>query len=84
MHCHVVLTPESGSMQLAVLMESGITLLTVRNPCIHRIVVSWPPSHMKAKQWNFMVSLEMLFSWCITLAYKAIGWWFLYVVTGTI
>ena len=62
MHCHVVLIPESRSMQLLVLMESGIALLTARNPYVHRTVVSWPPSHIKAKQWTFMVSLEMLFS----------------------
>ena len=62
MHCHVVQIPESGSIQLAVLMESGIALLTMRNPYVHRTVVSWMPSHIKAKQWNFMVSLEMLFS----------------------
>jgi hypothetical protein len=28
------------SVQLAVLMESGIALLTARNPCVHRTVVS--------------------------------------------
>ena len=61
-HYHVVLILEFGSMQLAVLMESSIALLTARNPYVHRTVVSWPPSHMKADQWNFMVSLEKIFS----------------------
>ena len=32
MHCHVVLIPESGAVQLAILMESSIALLTTRNP----------------------------------------------------
>jgi hypothetical protein len=40
MHYHVVLIPKSGSMQLSVLMESGIALLTTKNPCVHRTVVS--------------------------------------------
>ena len=40
MHYHVVLIPESRYVQLSVLMESGIALLTVRNPCIHRTMVS--------------------------------------------
>jgi hypothetical protein len=40
MHCHVVLIPEYGSMQLIVLMESGIALLIVRNPYVHNTVVS--------------------------------------------
>jgi hypothetical protein len=40
MHCRVVLTPMSRSVWLVVLMESGIALLTVRNPYVHRIVVS--------------------------------------------
>ena len=40
MHCHVVLIPESRSMQLLVLMESGIALLIARNLYIHRTMVS--------------------------------------------
>ena len=40
MHYHAVLIPESGSVQVAVLMESGIALLTARNPYVHRTVVS--------------------------------------------
>ena len=40
MHYHAVLIPESGSVQVAVLMESGISLLIVRNPYVYIIVVS--------------------------------------------
>jgi hypothetical protein len=40
MHYHVVLIPESISVQLVVSMESGIALLTTRNPCLHRTMVS--------------------------------------------
>lgn len=39
-HCHVVLIPESGSIELAASKESRIALLNVTNPVVHRTVVS--------------------------------------------
>jgi hypothetical protein len=40
-HYHVIMISESRFVQLALSMESGIALLTMRKPCIHKTMVLW-------------------------------------------